>query len=113
MTREQLLSAYSNPLNYVENSTKKRLYLIYFLVALIMSAGGIILLYILYRGGHHQNSAIGDILGTSGGSNFKGIIVAIVLPFYGIFRLFTVKRSAAKHLQNKLVERRLPIDLDH
>lgn len=105
-TRKQLLEAYANPLEFVSPEKRKRLFAIYALIAILIVLLGTVLILI---------GITGD--GTGAQPNrrplhtFPAGIFIVVMPMYGIYRLFTIRRSAIKHLKNKLVDKKLPIDL--
>lgn len=107
-TRKQLLAAYKDPINFTSADKIQSLKKIYFWIAIVVLVVGIGLFYLVFGIGFVEDNS----RRFKRQSGFGLSVMAVVTPVYGVVRLFTIKRCIIKHQKQRLVEKRLPIDLD-
>lgn len=97
--RAQLLREYHDPLSFMSNHTIRRLRIRYVVIALLCIAAGCVLwiALVLDRTPHVHSNGLQQL-----GGGFGFIALVILLTPYGVFRLFTIKRSIIAYRRRQL-----------
>lgn len=102
--RAQVLQEYHDPLQYMDARTVRRLRIMYVIIALACIAVGCAIWWAFIFGSHTSH----DTMGRWMGGGFMLVTLAIFLPPYGLFRLFTIKRSIIAYRRRQLARNAIP-----
>lgn len=106
-TRKEALLAFNEPLKYVSLQRKRYLFRLYYLIATLVILFGIAAIVSAATSDNRSDSFEYRHVRY----RFAGGFLMVTVPMYGLYRLFTVKKSVTRHLKRQLTNKEPPIDL--